>query len=216
MKKLFLVTLLIGTHLGTLLFLSVAAQAAEIAGTVQAAGRKGAVPTYVWAEPLEGKAPANPGRFTMKQVNKQITPRVLVIPVGSTVNFDNQDPILHNIFSKTKPGEFDLGLYKTSKPVTFKTANTYRVFCNIHPEMTAVIVVAPTAYIAEVDAGGRYKLEVPAGKYRVTAWSERAAAAVSAEAAAGGAGPALTLDESKYVELPHKNKFGKDYDYKGR
>ena len=211
MKKPLFETLLVGM----LLVLAVAAQAAEIAGTVKVVGRKGEVPTYVYAEPLEGGAAAKPGRFTMKQLNKQITPHVLVIPVGSTVDFDNQDPILHNIFTKQKPGEFDLGLYKTSKPVTFKTANTYRVFCNIHPEMTAVIHVVPTSYIAEVGADGRYKLEVPAGKYRVTAWSERAAPAV-AEAAAGGAGPALTLDESRYVELPHKNKFGKDYEYKAR
>lgn len=195
---------------------ALAAPAAEIAGEVKVSGRSGSVPTYVYAEPLSGGAAVKPGRFTMKQWNKQITPRVLVIPVGSTVDFDNQDPILHNIFSKTKPGEFDLGLYKTSKPVVFKSANTYRVFCNIHPEMTAVIHVVATSYIAEAGADGRYKLEVPPGRYKVTAWSERAAAPVSGEATAGGAAPALALDESKYVELPHKNKFGKDYEYKAR
>lgn len=198
------------------LLAAAAAQAAELKGEVKVVGRSAAVPTYVWAEPLGGGAAVKPGRFTMKQVNKDFTPHVLVVPVGSTVDFSNEDTVLHNIFTKTKPGEFDLGLYKTSKPVTFKTANTYRVFCNIHPAMTAVILVVPTSHIAEVDAKGHYRLDVPAGKYRVTAWSERAAAPVTVEAAAGGNAPALTLDESKYLELPHKNKFGKDYKYEKR
>jgi plastocyanin len=195
------------------LLLVAAAHAAELAGEVKVTGRNGSVPTYVYAEPLGGAAAVKPGHFTMKQANKELTPHVLVVPVGSTVDFDNQDPILHNIFSKTKPGEFDLGLYKTSKPVVFAHASVYRVFCNIHPEMTAVILVVATSYIAEADGSGRYRLDLPAGKYRVTAWSERAAAPATAEVTVGGSGnpPALTLDESKYVELPHKNKFGKDY-----
>jgi len=191
------------------------AQAAELTGEVKAAGRKGSVPTYVYAEPASGNAAVKPGHFTMKQVNKEFTPHVLVVPVGSTVDFSNEDTVLHNIFSMTKPGGFDLGLYKTSKPVVFKYTNLYRVFCNIHPEMTAVILVVPTSHIAEVDAKGHYHLEVPAGKYKVTAWSERAEAPVTVEAAAGGSAPVLTLDESKYVELPHKNKFGKEYKYPG-
>ena len=186
------------------------AQAADLSGEVKVTGRSGSVPTYVYAEPVGGGA-VKPGHFTMAQHDKQLAPHVLVIPAGSTVDFDNQDPILHNVFSKTKPGDFDLGLYKTSKPVVFKYANTYRVFCNIHPEMTAVIVVVPTSYIAEVSADGRYKLDLPAGKYKVTAWSEHAASPATVDATAGSAVPPLTLDESHYVELPHKNKFGKDY-----
>jgi plastocyanin len=192
------------------------AQAAELKGEVKVVGRSSSVPTYVYAEPLGGGAAVKPGHFTMKQVNKQFAPQVLLVPVGSTIDFSNEDTVLHNIFSRTKPGEFDLGLYKTSKPVVFKSANTYRVFCNIHPEMTAVILVVPTSYIAEADAAGHYRLELPAGKYRVTAWSERAPAPATAEATVGSgtaSAPALTLDESKYVELPHKNKFGKDYKY---
>lgn len=200
--------------LTVLLLAGAMAQAAELTGEVKVTGRKDSVPTYVYAEPAAGKAAVKPGHFTMKQRNKEFTPHVLVVPVGSTVDFSNEDPVLHNIFSMTKPGEFDLGLYKTSKPVVFKNANLYRVFCNIHPEMTAVILVVPTSHIVEVDANGHYRLEVPAGKYKVTAWSERAEAPVTVEAAAGGSAPTLTLDESKYVELPHKNKFGRDYNYK--
>ena len=188
--------------------------AAELTGEVKVMGRMGSVPTYVYAEPVGGNAAVKAGHFTMKQVNKNFVPTVLVVPAGSTVDFSNEDTVLHNIFSMTKPGEFDLGLYKTSKPVVFKYANIYRVFCNIHPEMTAVILVVPTSHIAEVEANGHYRLEVPAGKYKVTAWSERAGAPATVEVTAGGSAPPLTLDESKYVELPHKNKFGKEYKYK--
>jgi plastocyanin len=197
------------------LLLSVGAYAAEITGEVKTQGAKRAGATFVYAEPLEPRA-VRPGRFTMKQWEKEITPHVLVIPAGSTVDFPNQDPIFHNVFSRSRPGEFDLGLYRAgaSKSVTFSSVNTYRVFCNIHPQMTAVIQVVPTSYIAEVDKSGHYRLEAPAGKYRVTAWSERAAQPSSVEvtvASAGATVPALTLDESKYVELPHKNKYGQDY-----
>jgi plastocyanin len=192
------------------LLLAGLASAAEISGTIKVAGRKGEVPTYVWAEPLDAPAAPKPGHFVVKQQNKEITPRVSVIPVGSTVDFDNQDPILHNVFTKTKPGDFDLGLYKTSKPVVFKYANTYRVFCNIHPQMTAMIRVVPTSYIAQAGADGRFRLDVPPGKYRVTAWSERAVKDATAEIPAGS-NVDLALDESQYVELPHKNKFGQDY-----
>ena len=194
------------------------AQAAELKGEVKVAGRNGSVPTYVYAEPLGGGAPVKPGHFTMTQVNKEIKPHVLVVPVGSTVNFSNEDTVMHNIFSLTKPGAFDLGLYKTSKPVVFKNASTYRIFCNIHPQMTGVILVVPTSHITEVAPSGTYRLEVPPGKYRVTAWSEHAAAPAAAQVTVGGSAasaPELALDESKYVELPHKNKFGKDYKYKG-
>jgi plastocyanin len=190
------------------------ARAAEVNGEVKVTGRSGSVPTYIYAEPLDSGIAVTPGHFTMKQVNKQLVPHVLVVPLGSAVDFTNEDPILHNIFSKTKPGGFDLGLYKKSKPVLFRYANTYRVFCNIHPEMTAVILVVPTSYIAEVDSSGHYRLELPAGRYRVTAWSERAATPVTAEivVSSGIASvPLLAIDESKYVELPHKNKFGRDY-----
>ena len=194
------------------LLLCLASQAAELRGEVKIAGGKHPGTAFVYAEPLEAR-PIKPGRFTMMQRDKQLVPHVLVVPVGSTVDFPNQDAIFHNVFSKTRPGEFDLGLYRAgaSKSVTFKDVSTYRVFCNIHPEMTALIQVVPTSYIAEVDKNGQYRLELPAGKYRLTAWSERAAQPATAEISAPGAAPALVLDESKYVEAPHKNKYGQDY-----
>ena len=95
----------------------------------------------VWLEPANG-APAGripPHRYVMEQKDKHFKPHVLAIPVGAAVDFPNHDPIFHNVFSLSGPQPFDLGLYRAgeSRPRTFTTPGTYRVFCNIHPQMTA-------------------------------------------------------------------------------
>jgi hypothetical protein len=131
------------------------------------------------------------------------------------VAFPNDDLIFHNVFSLSAPQPFDLGLYRSgeSPARTFTQPGTYRVFCNIHPLMSALIVVVPTPYVTAADPDGRFVLDLPAGRYRVTAMSERALPAsveVVSEAGATVA-PELSLDESRFVLAPHKNKFGKDY-----
>ena len=87
-----------------------------------------------------------------------------------------------------------------------------RVFCNIHPQMTAVVVAVPTPWIVAAGADGAWRLDLPAGRYKVTALSERATP-VSVEVTVAGAttAPALTLDEAAAVTVPHTNKFGKPY-----
>jgi plastocyanin len=189
---------------------------AQVTGQVRVAGRKDAsLPTIVYAERLDAPARPKPQRVKLNQREKAFEPRVLAIPVGSTVDFPNFDTIYHNVFSLSQPEPFDLGLYKrgASKKETFKRPATYRVFCNIHPQMTAVLLILPTDHITQADAEGRYSLALPPGRYRITAWSERSQPA-SAEitlAAAGASVPDLQLDESQFVELPHKNKYGQDY-----
>ena len=191
--------------------------AAQMNGTVKITGQGSRDPStiVIYAEPLDRAAASKPLRAKLSQQNKSFNPRVLAVPVGSTVEFPNLDPIFHNVFSLSRPGSFDLGLYRAgaSKSRVFGEPATYRVFCNIHPQMTAVVLVLPTSFITQRDGAGTYKLELPAGRYRVTAWSERAQP-VSSEVtvtASGGAIPELILDESKYVGLPHKNKFGQEY-----
>ena len=198
-----------------------AAPGSKVSGKVKVTGRPAAtaVTTIVYAEPLEGKPPAAHKLYKLLQKNKSFSPRVLAVPVGSSVEFINEDPIFHNVFSLSPPSPFDLGLYRAgkSKTRTFSAPALYRVFCNIHPQMTGVILVVATPYITEADAEGNYILELPPGRYRITAWSERsheATAAVSVPSS-GTTAPDLTLDESKYVELPHKNKYGEDYGKKG-
>lgn len=198
-------------------FAPLGTQATEVAGRVRATGRANriALTTIVYAELLDGRAPIRPGHYKMAQKNKAFNPHVLAVPVGSTVEFPNQDPIFHNIFSMSRPGPFDLGLYEagTSKSRIFSEPTTYRVFCNIHPQMTAVILVLPTSFITETTSSGSYRLDLPPGHYRITAWSERAQPALVEATVSSSAVtvPDLPLDESKFVELPHKNKYGQDY-----
>lgn len=199
-----------------ILCLSVSAEAAAVAGRVRFVGRAPGVTaaTIVYAEALDG-ARAQPGQFKMTQKNKSFIPHVLAVPVGSTVSFPNLDEIFHNVFSLSRPGPFDLGLYRDgeSKSQTFTRPATYQVFCNIHPQMSSIILVVPTSYITETDVMGGYRLELPAGRYRLTAWSERAEPA-SVEVTVGASTvtpPELSLDESRFVETQHKNKLGQDY-----
>jgi hypothetical protein len=119
------------------------------------------------------------------------------------------------VFSLSGPQPFDLGLYRSgeTRPRTFTAPGTYRVFCNIHPQMTAVIVVAPSAFTTLAAPDGRFTLDLPPGRYRVTALSERSSpVSVEATSTQGATtAPDLTLDESGWALTQHKNKFGKDY-----
>ena len=191
--------------------------AGVVTGIVRTVASAGIAPAtaIVYAEPIDAAAPRAPRRLTLAQKNKTFQPRVLAVPPGSTVDFPNNDGIFHNVFSLSGPQPFDLGLYRAgeSRTRTFATPGTYRVFCNIHPQMSAVIVVAPSAFTTLASADGRFTLDLPPGRYRLTALSERASP-VSVEIAiteGASAAPELRLDESAWVFATHKNKFGQDY-----
>jgi plastocyanin len=199
-----------------ILLMAISGEASSVTGRVRFLGRAPGVtaPTIVYAESLDGRH-VQPGKFKMEQKNKSFSPHVLAVPVGSGITFPNQDPIFHNVFSLSRPGPFDLGLYRDgeSKTWTFTAPATYHVFCNIHPQMSAVILVLPTSYITEADAMGSYRLDLPPGRYRLTAWSERGEPA-NVELMVGSSGmnaPELSVDESKFVNTQHKNKYGQDY-----
>jgi len=196
---------------------SAAARGTEVSGQVRIQGRSNpnATTTIVYAEVADGRTPVHPTRRKLVQKNKTFIPAVLALPAGSTVDFPNEDPIFHNIFSLSRPEPFDLGLYRAgaSKSRVFSEPATYRVFCNIHPQVTAVILVLPTSWIVEADSAGAYRMDLPPGRYRITAWSDRSDPAsteitVGSEAASV---PELSLNESNYVEVQHKNKYGQDY-----
>lgn len=193
-----------------------AAEAVAVTGRVRVTGRPSQADavTIVYAEPLD-RVQAQPGTYTISQRDKTFSPHVLPVSAGSTVQFPNDDLIFHNVFSLSRPGPFDLGLYRagSSKNRVFRAPAAYRIFCNIHPQMTAIVLVVPTQYFAQADITGVYQLDLPAGRYRITAWSERSDPS-SAEVTVG-TGPVmaaeLSLNESQFVELAHKNKFGLDY-----
>lgn len=129
----------------------------------------------VYAEALDAGAAPKPGHFKMAQRDKTFVPHVLAIPVGSKVDFPNADPIFHNVFSQSGPTPFNLGMYRSGewKSHVFAQPATYHIFCKIHPQMAGLILVLPTSYITEADASGHYALDLPPGRFRITAWSEQ-------------------------------------------
>ena len=122
---------------------------------------------------LEGQRPSRPVTATMAQENRQFVPDLLVIPAGSMVSFPNQDPIFHNVFSLSKSKAFDLGNYPKgqTRTVQFSKPGIVLANCYLHPNMGAVIVVAPNQWYARADKSGHFVLrDVPDGEYTIVAW----------------------------------------------
>jgi plastocyanin len=177
----------------------------------------------VWLEPASDTPviPTSAGRAQMVQKNKTFTPHVLAISVGTVVAFPNFDPIFHNAFSNYNGQVFDIGLYPpgTTRSLAFRREGVVRVFCNIHPAMSAVIVVLKSPYFATSSKNGGFQIEsVRSGSYRMRVFHERATEqtlTALARMIEVGDGPLqlapIQVSESGYLELPHQNKFGKDY-----
>jgi plastocyanin len=155
------------------------------------------------------------------QINKSFDPHVLVIRVGTAVQFPNKDPFLHNVFSLFDGKRFDLGFYEagSSKIVHFDRPGVSFLFCNIHPEMSGAVVAVDTPYFGVSDRTGRVAiLNVPDGRYQLNVWFER-----SLPEDLRAAGRTVTISDAtrqlepvRIVENPnftleHKNKYGQDY-----
>jgi plastocyanin len=170
--------------------------------------------------PTGTKPELEPRRATMLQKDKTFTPHVLPISVGSTVDFPNSDPIFHNAFSSYNGQIFDVGLYPpgSTRAVRFRRPGVVRVFCNIHPTMSAVIVVLETPWFTVTRPDGSFSLSVRPGLYRMQVYHERATEATLAALARNldvteeaVRIPPVTISESGYIAIPHKNKYGHDY-----
>ena len=160
-------------------------------------------------------------KVPMAMSARQFLPRVRVVTPGSTVEYPNQDPFSHNIFSTTAGAAFDLGTYSggTMKTATFRKAGAFPIYCNIHAKMTAYVVVVPTPYAGVAGADGRWILPaVPAGSYELHVWHERAPEIVrGVEVASSGLADLMTsMDARGYQAKAHMNKFGKDYTSAGK
>ncbi len=150
----------------------------------------------------------------MVTVKKSFQPRILVVPVGSTVRFPNQDPILHNVFSVSGRNSFDLGLLGkgAGKSALFREVGIVRVFCNVHHGMFGYIFVVASPYWARVGADGTFRIpDVPAGAGKLTVWNERSSPTTRDLTLP------LTTPSTIGIEItmpripPHKNKLGKSY-----
>jgi plastocyanin len=130
---------------------------------------------YLETAPRSAFDAPEPGHAVMDQRNETFVPHLLAITVGTTVDFPNSDHIYHNVFSLSKPKNFDLGRYAAghSRSVTFDRTGIVRVFCDIHSHMNAFIIVFSHPFFAVTDTEGRYRIEnIPPGNYNVIAWNE--------------------------------------------
>jgi plastocyanin len=136
-------------------------------------------PVIVYLEPLDAPAPlassAAP-RPTVHQRDARFAPRFLAVAAGQTVDMPNDDAIYHNVFSYSKPNDFDLGLYPAgqSRAVKLRHPGAVKLYCSIHESMTGAIFVAPSPWFAVLAADGRFVIDgVPPGRYELATWSER-------------------------------------------
>ncbi len=152
---------------------------------------------------------------------KEFSPHVLVVPAGSTISFPNYDPFNHNVFSLSEENPFDLGLYGRgeTRSVRFTKPGLVRVYCNVHAQMSALVIVRDTPWFTQPASDGSFTLSgVAAGQYTLHAWHERAAEVTQPlTVPAGGAGQvALELDARGFQFKPHLNKHGQPYPQQGR
>jgi plastocyanin len=158
---------------------SVAAPAAVVAvsGTVVGGGPIGPGGAVIFLKRAGGDTPAPaPARGkVVSQRGKMFIPHVLAVPVGTKVDFRNDDAIYHNIFSLSKPNDFDTGLYKQGASYTevFKRPGPVQLLCNIHSSMLGYIYVVDSPYYTQADAGGAFAIRgVPPGEYDIQVWHE--------------------------------------------
>jgi plastocyanin len=177
----------------------------------------------VWLEPI-GTVAAAPAatqkQATMVQRNKVFLPHVLAVELGTAVDFPNDDPFFHNVFSNYDGQVFDVQAYasKTSRRVVFRRPGIVYVFCNIHESMSAIVAVVPTPYFAVAGADGRYRIQAPPGQYRLHVWHERGDAVALARlerpitvGASGITAADAAVVVSDQPSGPHKNKYGQSY-----
>ena len=186
-------------------------------------GKVDASGVVLWLEPLDGaRAGLRRQRQKLDQRNKRFVPHVVVVETGGEVDFPNNDPFFHNVFSIYNGKRFDLGLYASgeARPVLFNRPGVSYIFCNIHPQMSAIVITLDTPYHALTDATGNFAIsDVPSGRYRLQVWHERALPATLAtlmqtvQVTANGLDlGVLRVSEEGYIPRPHPNKHGGDYD----
>src|SRR5664279_3949675 len=184
------------------------------------------VSAVVWLVPAGQQANNTPAPkpldAVLRQKNKAFEPHLLVVTKGSTVQFPNLDPWFHNVFSLFNGKKFDLGLYEagTTRTVHFDREGVSYIFCNILPEMSAVVIVVSSPYYAAAAKSGEFSIVgVPPGRYVLHVWSENTLPetleALSRQVEVNGTMHSLgtlRVRETDTAGAPHKNKYGQDYE----
>src|ERR1700704_4195558 len=178
----------------------------------------------VWLSPAGAVRPVSITtehlRYRLLQHNKRFEPGLLVVPVGSVVDFPNADPWFHNVFSLYRGKRFDLGLYQagSQKSVRFDRIGPSYLFCNIHPEMTGVVLAIDSDLFSVSDKNGHYSISgVAPGRYVLHVWYENATPE-SLQALQRQVNiqndnqtlPAILVKATKQAPANHKNKYGQD------
>ena len=199
--------------------------AGDITGTVKVVDRKGdgldlsENPVIVYLDGYRREVPPElkNRNFQMDTQKKQFLPRAMVIPVGATITFTNFDPIIHNVFSVSGKNRFDGGTFKKGEVTrkTFEFPGLVRVYCNVHHQMNAVILICDNPFFTYADKDGRYTLKnVPKGRYKLTGL-HRVAGTVTIPVEVEGQGTTTQADlevELKTKKLKrHLNKLGQPY-----
>jgi len=172
----------------------------------------------VFLEPLGASArtrSSSPTNTVIALDKRQFSPRVRIVTEGSKIEFKNQDPFSHNVFSKTHGG-FDTGTYGRgkSKEQEFRTSGVYPLYCNVHPRMTAFVITLNTPYFTQAGDDGRFSLDsVPPGPYKLHVWHDRTTEVVDdiTVPARGLQNLRKQLDARGYKYVQHKNKLGQVY-----
>jgi plastocyanin len=178
----------------------------------------------VWLTPIDAPAtdkfiPKQP--LVLVQHNKSFHPHLLVVPVGAVVRFPNRDPFFHNVFSLFEGKRFDLGLYEagTTRNVSFDRPGISFIFCNIHAEMSAIVIALDTPYYGISNRKGEIVIpQVPAGHYTLKTWAETALPenlnALTREVTVSENSSSLGVLQitAGMVSTAHKNKYGMDYE----
>lgn len=153
------------------------AQRGVVSGTVAApAPGMGGVVVYLYRAGLARVPAIAPVGAQIDQRDLQFVPRVIAVSPGSTVSFPNSDPVMHNVFHPSTHGGFDLGTYPQGerRSFTFDDEGAYAIFCHVHPEMVAYVVVVASPYRAVTDGAGRFRLAgVAPGTYHLRTWHRR-------------------------------------------
>jgi plastocyanin len=171
---------------------------------------------------ITDKPKTTPRRLTLLQKSKRFDPHIMVVEVGTVVDFPNRDPFFHNVFSLFDGKRFDLGLYEAgaTRNVRFDRPGVCYIFCNIHPEMSAVVVVVNSPHYSISKPSGEFAVpDVPPGRYQLNVWAEHSLPKtlkdLSREVIVGEDPTVLGtihLETSRELFTIHPNKYGKSYD----